>query len=163
MAGALLGSAGGCSFGVWAGHRAAASGVGVSPHRWEPCRRAAPARRQGVWGFLQEPDPGVRAEGTRLPADLLHQSREGRLGWGRGEGSSHKGPQSLLLPPGQRFHCGGKKKRRWVLHGFKAASSLLPVPVPPAERAGFSTLPPASDTLPSVTCFPLLFAPQTRK
>ncbi|NXL31982.1 ATNG ATPase, partial [Glaucidium brasilianum] len=27
----------------------------------------------------------------------------------------------LLIILSQRFHCGGKKKRRWVLHGFKAA------------------------------------------
>ncbi|NXN69620.1 ATNG ATPase, partial [Himantopus himantopus] len=25
----------------------------------------------------------------------------------------------LLIILSQRFHCGGKKKRRWVSHGFK--------------------------------------------
>uniref|UniRef100_A0A663E4V6 FXYD domain-containing ion transport regulator n=1 Tax=Aquila chrysaetos chrysaetos TaxID=223781 RepID=A0A663E4V6_AQUCH len=49
----------------------------------------------------------------------------------------------LLIILSQRFHCGGKKKRRWVLHGFKAASSLLPVLVLPAERAGVSARTPS--------------------
>uniref|UniRef100_A0A669PZA1 FXYD domain-containing ion transport regulator n=1 Tax=Phasianus colchicus TaxID=9054 RepID=A0A669PZA1_PHACC len=31
----------------------------------------------------------------------------------------------LLIILSRRFHCGGKKKRRWVWLGFKAAPSLL--------------------------------------
>ncbi|KAM9519819.1 FXYD domain-containing ion transport regulator 6 [Guaruba guarouba] len=49
----------------------------------------------------------------------------------------------LLIILSQRLHCGVKKKRRWVLHGFKAASSLLPVLALPAERAGVSAHPPS--------------------
>uniref|UniRef100_A0A8C3JXT5 FXYD domain-containing ion transport regulator n=1 Tax=Calidris pygmaea TaxID=425635 RepID=A0A8C3JXT5_9CHAR len=48
----------------------------------------------------------------------------------------------LLIILSQRFHCGGKKKRRWVSHGFKAASCLLPVLVLPAGRAGVSARTP---------------------
>lgn len=111
-------------------------------------------------GAGQEASPSVEAGGLRSslrsqtqwslvgdkPAEQRGAGEMGRGvgGWGVGwEGSSHKRPQSLLLPPGQRFHCGGKKKRRWVLHGFKAASSLLPILVLSAERAGVSARTPS--------------------
>lgn len=72
---------------------------------------------------------------------FAEQRGAGETGWG--EGSSHRRSELLLLPPGQRFHCGGKKKRRWVSHGLKAASSLLPVAVLPAERVGVSAHTPS--------------------
>lgn len=124
----------------------------VSPHTGGSCAGGQPQRGgRGVRGFPQEPDLVVPAEGMSPRAGLLRWSREGRGRWGGGEGSSHKGPQLLLLPPGQRFHCGGKKKRRWVSHGLKAASdrgqtaslSVLPVLVLPAERAGLSARAPS--------------------
>lgn len=158
----------------WAVPGAAALGSGlgtgrqqagsVSPHTGESRAGGQPQRGGRGFGASCRSQAGgclLRGRGSEQTC-FIGAERGGWDGAG-GEGSSHKGPQSLLLPPGQRFHCGGKKKRRWVLHGFKAASSLLPVLVPPAERAGFSTLPPASHTLPSVTRLPLLFAPQTRK
>ncbi|XP_061224173.1 uncharacterized protein LOC133220238 [Neopsephotus bourkii] len=67
----------------------------------------------------------------------------------------------LLIILSQRLHCGGKK-RRWVLHGFKAASSLLPVLLLPAERAGVSAPPPSHLSL-LAQCNPSLFAPQARE
>uniref|UniRef100_A0A8C9FH19 FXYD domain-containing ion transport regulator n=1 Tax=Pavo cristatus TaxID=9049 RepID=A0A8C9FH19_PAVCR len=44
----------------------------------------------------------------------------------------------LLIILSQRFHCGGKKKRRWVWLGFKAAPSLLLVA---KTGTGLSSLP----------------------
>lgn len=52
-------------------------------------------------------------------------SLHGRWGGRREGGCGHKKPHLLLSTPGRRFHCGGKKKRRWVRLGFKAALSLL--------------------------------------
>lgn len=53
-------------------------------------------------------------------------------GWGEAQ------PQSLLSPPGQRFHCGGRKKRRWVL-GFHLCCLVQSCWTGP----GFSPIPPS--------------------
>ena len=147
VAGALLGSAGGCSSGVPGGAgglarqhaepRAGRQCVALVFPRAGGSRAGGQPQRggRGARGFLQEPNPVVPGGGPSLRAGLLRRSREGQVRWGRGEGSSQKSSQLLLLPPGQRFHCGGKKQRRWVSHGFKAASSPLPVLVLPAESA----------------------------
>lgn len=79
----------------------------------------------------------------------------GRGSWGRG--CSHERPQLLLLPPGQRFHCGGKKKRRWVWSGGSLIS--------PAGRTGGGLGSPSlhPGRAAPVTPLALLFAPQTGK
>ncbi|KAM4646427.1 sodium/potassium-transporting ATPase subunit gamma isoform 1-T2 [Amazona ochrocephala] len=114
----------------------------------------APAGRTDTMGDEQAPEQGL----DRFSYDY-ETIRNGGLIF-----ASVAFVVGLLIILSQRLHCRGKKKRRWVLHGSKAASSLLPVLTLPAERAEVSAHPPSHlSHVAHCNASPLLSAPQTRK
>lgn len=133
--------------------------VSVSPHWW-----GAPAWRQGGSWLPTGAKPGGPCRGDKPASRTASLSREGQVRRGGGKAPATGGLSCSSCPQASGSTAEGRRRGG----GYRTVLRQ-PHPSSPSQSCRLKglgsrlILPPVSAALPSVTCLPLLFAPQTRE